>query len=70
MMSNIDRRQQALSRHEDVDSVELDYDDGELVMRALMPDLDDEFEQFVEDELELDIQTVSHVVFGLEVEMR
>lgn len=70
MRSNIDRRQKALNGRDEVDNVELDYDDGELVLRALMPEMDDEFESFVTDDLGLDIEAVSHVVFGLEVIVR
>lgn len=70
MRSNIDRRHKALNGRNDVDNVELDYDDGELVLRALMPEMDDEFESWVEVDLGLDIKKVSHVVFGLEVEIK
>lgn len=48
MLRNIDRRSERVESHENVERADLDYDDGEVVLIALCEEVDESFEEFVE----------------------
>ena len=42
MLSNIERRKEAIEAHEQTERADLDYDDGEVVLMALCENVDGE----------------------------
>lgn len=67
MRSNIDRRSSKLEQRDDVNRVDLDYDDGEIVAIALVEKAGEDFDDFVEDTLGLDVESKQFVGFATEV---
>lgn len=49
MLSNVERRHDAVEQHSNVERVNYDYDDGEVVLMALCDTVDEPFVDFVED---------------------
>lgn len=67
MRSNIDRRSSKLEQHEDVERVDLDYDDGEIVAIALVEKAGEDFDDFVEEHLGMDVESKQYVGIATEV---
>lgn len=67
MLSNVERRKQAVENRPETEHVEYDYDDGEIVLTALCEKVDEDFESFVET-VGLDIRSgPKYVGVGVEV---
>lgn len=67
MLSNVERRRDAVENRPETEHVDFDYDDGEIVLVALCEKIDDDFEAFV-DSVGLDIRSgPKYVGVGLEV---
>jgi hypothetical protein len=67
--SNISRTRRTIAQHDNVDRVQIDGDQSGAIFRALVDsDGSEETVDVIENELELDVHSVQHVGFGVEVE--
>jgi hypothetical protein len=68
---NISHTHTALENREEAEQVFIDGDSTEAIFRALVDgDEMDDFEAFVEDELDVSVQKTKWVGFGLEVTLK
>jgi len=68
---NISHTHTALENREEAEQVFIDGDSTEAIFRAMVDgDRMDEFEDYVEDELDVSVQKTKWVGFGLEVTLR
>lgn len=67
--SNISRTRRTIAQHDDVERVQIDGDSSGAIFRALVDqEVADEMMETIESEFELDVHSVQHVGFGIEVE--
>lgn len=70
--TNVGKTERALRNRQEVEQLDLDGDTRteEAVFRAIVNDSTDEFEAWVEDELDVEVVRSKWVVFGEEVVLR
>lgn len=67
---NIDKTRKAIENRPETDMVQIDGDSSEIIFRAIVDDLTDDFEEAVEDLPEVGIEKVKYVGFGTEVTLK
>lgn len=68
---NINHTHLSLKEREEIEQLHIDGDSSEAIFRALVDgDAVDEFEQFVDDELDVSVERTKWVGFGTEVTLR
>jgi hypothetical protein len=67
--SNISRTRRTIAQHDGIEHVDIDGDSSQAIFRALVEEHSvDETLDVIENELELDVRSIQHVGFGVEVE--